>query len=59
MMVEILTHWIIFLPLTYLFGVTFHGGVKGAWLALPIYILAYTGMNLMKFRSTSWLRIRI
>ena len=59
MMVEILTHWIIFLPLTYLFGVTFHGGVKGAWLALPIYILAYTAMNLMKFRSTSWLRIRI
>jgi putative MATE family efflux protein len=56
MFVEVLTHWVIFLPLTYLFGVTFHWGLKGAWLALPIYIIAYTSMNLAKFRSSSWIR---
>jgi len=59
MFVEVLTHWIIFLPLTYIFGVTFHWGVKGAWLALPIYIIAYTTMNLLKFRSYSWLKVKL
>ena len=59
MFVEVLTHWIIFLPLTYIFGVTFGGGLRGAWLALPVYILAYTAMNLLKFRSRGWLRIKL
>jgi putative MATE family efflux protein len=59
MFVEVLTHWIIFLPLTYLFGVTFHGGLTGAWLALPVYILSYTTMNFLKFRSRSWIKIKL
>ncbi len=56
MFVEVLTHWIVFLPLTYLFGVVFGWGLSGAWLALPVYVLAYTGMNLNKFRTTSWIK---
>lgn len=59
MFVEVLTHWVIFLPLTYLFGVTLGGGIRGAWLALPIYIVAYTTMNFTKFRSASWMRIKL
>ncbi|MBI1805187.1 MAG: MATE family efflux transporter [Ignavibacteriae bacterium] len=59
MFVEVLTHWVIFLPLTYIFGVTFRGGLQGAWLALPIYIVAYSVMNYMKFRSSSWLQIKL
>lgn len=59
MIVEVVTHWIVFLPLTYLFGVTFHGGIKGAWMALPVYILAYTTMNYLKFRSTEWARVKL
>ncbi|HUN66275.1 MAG TPA: MATE family efflux transporter [Bacteroidota bacterium] len=59
MFVEVLTHWIIFLPLTYLFGVTWQGGLKGAWCALPVYIVAYTVMNTLKFRSAGWLRMKL
>jgi len=59
MFIEIITHWIIFLPLTFLFGITLNGGIVGAWLALPIYIIAYTVMNFLKFRSVSWLRIKV
>ncbi|HYQ86549.1 MAG TPA: MATE family efflux transporter [Bacteroidota bacterium] len=59
MFVEILTHWVIFLPLTYIFGITLGGGIKGAWLALPVYVIAYTTMNFLKFRSGSWLHRRI
>ena len=59
MFVEVITHWIIFLPLTYLFGITLGGGATGAWLALPIYIIAYTLMNYIKFRSDSWFKIQL
>ena len=59
MFVEVLTHWIIFLPLTYLFGVTFHWGLRGAWLALPVYIVAYTAMNFWKFRSATWVNVHL
>ena len=54
MFVEVLTHWVIFLPLSYLFGITLHWGVFGSWLALPIYIVAYTSMNYWKFKSLTW-----
>ena len=59
MFVEVLTHWIIFLPLTYLFGVKFHWGLQGAWLALPIYIVTYTMMNYVRFRSFNWLKFEL
>lgn len=59
MVVEVLTHWIIFLPLAYMFGVTWGWGVRGAWLALPIYIIMYSLMNYLKFRSLSWTRITL
>lgn len=59
MFVEVLTHWIIFLPLTYLFGVTLGWGIRGAWLALPAYIIMYSVMNYWKFRSLGWAGIRI
>ncbi|HTK81605.1 MAG TPA: MATE family efflux transporter [Bacteroidota bacterium] len=56
MSVEVLTHWVIFLPLSYLFGITLGWGLKGAWLALPVYILSYTGANFFKFRSSTWMK---
>lgn len=59
MWVEILTHWIIFLPLTYFFGIILEWGVTGSWLALPVYIIAYSAMNYSKFRSTSWIRVKL
>jgi multidrug resistance protein, MATE family len=59
MIVEVLTHWIIFLPLTYLFGVKLQWGLQGAWLALPVYIITYTFMNYWRFRSFNWLKFEL
>ena len=56
MFVEVLTHWIIFLPLTYFLGITLHWGIIGSWFALPVYIVAYTGMNYWKFQSLTWVK---
>jgi Na+-driven multidrug efflux pump len=59
MLVEVLTHWIVFLPVCYLFSVTLGGGLMGAWLALPIYIVSYTVLIYLKYRKDSWLLQKI
>ena len=59
MISDILTHWIIFLPCAYLFAVTLDMGSKGAWLALPVYIIMYSGIMLLKFRSGGWKKLKV
>jgi putative MATE family efflux protein len=59
MWIEVLTHWIVFLPASYVLGVTLGGGIVGAWLALPVYILSYSTLIYMKYRSDSWLLIKV
>jgi Na+-driven multidrug efflux pump len=59
MLIEVLTHWIIFLPLCYLLGVTLGLGLTGAWLALPAYIVSYTVLIYLKYRRETWLHIKI
>ncbi len=59
MVVEVVTHWIIFLPLTYVFGILLEGGIIGAWGALPVYVLLFLTFNYLKFHSKSWMSIKI
>jgi Na+-driven multidrug efflux pump len=59
MLVEVLTHWVIFLPVCYGFGVLLGWGIVGAWMALPIYIIAYTVAIYLKYRSGSWLHMKV
>jgi len=59
MYIEILTHWIVFLPFSYVMGVTFDFGIFGAWLALPVYVVSYAFFTWSKFLSGSWKSIRI
>ncbi len=59
MYLEIVTHWIIFLPVAFLLGVTFGYGIIGAWAGLPVYIVLYTTFAWQKFRSGSWKTIRV
>jgi MATE family multidrug resistance protein len=59
MAVEVLTHWVIFLPLAYILGVTLGWGLEGAWLALPVYIVSYSLLIYRKYRSDSWMSMRI
>ena len=59
MWVEVLTHWVIFLPACYLFGVVLGGGIVGAWLGLPLYIIAYSVLIYTKYRKGRWLHLRV
>lgn len=59
MAIEVLTHWIIFLPLCYVLGVKMGFGLEGAWAALPVYIVSYSLLIYRKYRSDSWLAISL
>ncbi len=59
MMIEVVTHWIVFLPVCYLLGVVLGGGLFGAWMALPLYIIAYTALMYGKYRKDSWLKLTV
>jgi Na+-driven multidrug efflux pump len=59
MVVEVLTHWVVFLPVSYLLGVSLGGGLVGAWMALPLYIVSYSAAIYLRYRKGTWLRIRV
>lgn len=59
MLSEVLTSWILFLPLSYFFGVFLHFGLLGAWGALPLYVLSYTIIVYLKFSKGNWGKITV
>jgi MATE family multidrug resistance protein len=59
MVVEVVTHWLVFLPLSYLMGVVLGWGVEGAWLAMPVYVLSYSALMFAKYRKDDWLSMKI
>jgi putative MATE family efflux protein len=59
MFIEVLTHWVVFLPVCYVLGVKAGFGLPGAWFALPIYIISYSLLIYRKYRSDSWLTITV
>ncbi len=51
--------WFLFVPLAYLFGYTFNGGVVGAWIGATIYIIIYGITIFMRFRRGKWESMKI
>jgi putative MATE family efflux protein len=51
---EVIANLLIFVPLSYFLGVYLGLGFTWAWLALPVYIIAYTTMMYIKFNSGNW-----
>jgi MATE family multidrug resistance protein len=54
MKAEVIANLLIFVPLSYFLGVYLGLGFAWAWLALPVYIIAYTTMMYIKFNSGNW-----
>lgn len=51
---EVISNLLIFVPLSYFLGVFLGLGFTWAWLALPVYILIYTALMILKFNSRNW-----
>ena len=54
MLSESITNLLIFVPLAYFFGIYLKGGLIGAWIALPIYIILYSSVIFIKFKYGNW-----
>jgi len=54
MLSESITNLLVFVPLAYFFGIYLKGGLIGAWLALPIYIILYSSVIFIKFKYGDW-----
>lgn len=54
MFAEVITNLFIFVPLAYFFGVYFEWGIRGAWTALPIYVIIYSSIIYIKFKFGNW-----
>jgi MATE family multidrug resistance protein len=54
MKAEVIANLLIFVPLSYFLGVYLGLGFTWAWLALPVYVMAYTTMMYIKFNSGNW-----
>jgi len=57
MIAEVISNWIVFVPLAFLFGVVFNFGLEGAWAALPFYAISYSGIILFKFKFGKWTQV--
>jgi multidrug resistance protein, MATE family len=59
MVVELLLHFGVLLPVAFLCGVVFHGGLLGVWSAAAVYAVLLTSIMAWKFRSGTWKTIVI
>jgi len=59
MFTEIFLNWGIFIPLAYVFGVVLDGGMVGAWLSLPVYLILYASIMVWRFKRGAWKRVRV
>lgn len=58
MLAEVIVNWFIFVPLAFLLGVVLDLGLKGAWAALPFYVLLYSGVIFIKFKYGNWQKLK-
>ena len=58
MLAEVVVNWFIFVPLAYLLGVVLDLGLRGAWAALPFYVIVYSSVILIKFKYGNWKKLK-
>jgi Na+-driven multidrug efflux pump len=59
MLAELLLHFTCLVPLAYLLGITFHGGLPGIWMAAVVYVVLLSSAMVWKFASGDWKQIKL
>lgn len=59
MFADIICNWIVFIPLAFLFGIVLNGGINGAWLSLPFYLILYAAIMVWRFKKGAWKNIKL
>ncbi len=56
-MVDILSHWIFFVPISYLLGITFELGFWGPWIAFGMHLTFFSTYIYLRFKRGKWKKI--
>jgi putative MATE family efflux protein len=59
MVVELILHFTCLVPLAYLLGITFNGGLVGIWIAAVVYVVLLSSAMIWKFASGDWKSIKL
>ena len=52
--VDILSHWILFIPMVYILGIILNLGYWGAWIAFAMHLTFIAGYTTWRFKSGKW-----
>ena len=55
--VDILSHWILFIPMVYILGIILNLGYWGAWIAFAMHLTFIAGYTTWRFKSGKWKKI--
>jgi len=55
--VDILSHWLLFIPLVYILGITLNLGYWGAWIAFALHLTFIAGYTTWRLKSGKWKEI--
>lgn len=59
MLTELCLHFLVFVPLAWILGITLEIGLMGIWWAGVVYAVLLAGVMSWKFRSGDWKKIRL
>lgn len=59
MRIELILHFACLVPLAWLLGITFNGGLTGIWLSAVAYVALLAFAMVRKFASNDWAQIRL
>jgi putative MATE family efflux protein len=59
MIVELILHFTCLMPLAWMLGMTFHGGLPGIWSSAIVYIVVLAGAMVWKFAGGGWKTTKI
>ena len=57
--VDVLTHWVFFIPACYLFGITLGFGFWGPWISFGLHLTFFAVFVFWRFRIGHWKTIKI
>ena len=52
--VDILSHWLLFIPLVYFLGITLNMGYWGAWIGFALHLTFIAAFTILRLKSGKW-----
>ena len=58
-LVDVLTHWLFFVPACYLFGITLNFGFWGPWISFGLHLVFFAVFITWRFQKGYWKKIKV